>query len=383
MFRRIVLASVCLALTFLAGNVQANDNLVLQQKVFEDVAGFKTHTMLIPKGWSVEGGYYSLDVRRFFKIMPSQRIMLNAPDGTGVLIGPSLNCTDWRPSALARQYGATRAQNGQHSEGRIVLRIPDSFDEWKQFYQQEVLDRADWISNGRITKIYEIPEISMSVDQMMQPVWESVRQYNQMNQAYGTPVQQSGGCLGLGINVEFTKDGQAFEGIQVYSLAFTSTDTEMGRQVDWMLLSDIVVFAPKGKLQSQLKNLVAIAASLRMTPEFQQSINQTLHNMTQDDIRTANKISQINRQTNDYIRRTNQQSWENRQQANDRSHQNYINSIREVEVYSQGGYEYELPSHYDYVYGDSTGNFIMTNDAFYQPNSDLNLSGSWDQVQSR
>ena len=157
----------------------------------------------------------------------------------------------------------------------------------------------------------------------------------------------------------------------------------MGRQVDWMLLSDIVVFAPKGKLQSQLKNLIAIAASLRMTPEFQQSINQTLHNMTQDDIRTANKISQINRQTNDYIRRTNQQSWENRQQANDRSHQNYINSIREVEVYSQGGYEYELPSHYDYVYGDGTGNFIMTNDAFYQPNSDLNLSGSWDQVQSR
>ena len=383
MFRRIVLASVCLALTCLGGNVKANDNLVLQQKVFEDSAGFKTHTMLIPKGWSAEGGYHSLDVSRFYRVMPSQKIMLNAPDGTGILIGPSLNCTDWRPSALAQQYGATRAQNGQHSAGRIVLRIPDSFDEWKQFYQQEVLDRADWISNGRITKIYEIPEISMSVDQMMQPLWESVRQSNQMNQAYGMPTRQSGGCLGLGINVEFTKDGQVFEGIQIYSLGFTSTDSEMGREVDWMLLSDIAVFAPKGKLQSQLKNLVAIAGSLRMTPEFQQSISRTLSKMNQDDIRTANKISQINRQTNDYIRRTNQQSWENRQQANDRSHQNYINSIREVDVYSQGGYEYELPSHYNYVYGDGSGNFIMTNDALYQPNSDLSLSGSWDQVRAR
>ena len=36
---------------------------------------------------------------------------------------------------------------------------------------------------------------------------------------------------------------------------------------------------------------------------------------------------------------------------------------------------------YDHVFGDGNGNFIMTNDAFYDPSSDLNVTGNWTSLE--
>lgn len=61
-------------------------------------------------------------------------------------------------------------------------------------------------------------------------------------------------------------------------------------------------------------------------------------------------------------------------------HERYIDSIHDIQRYHQGGYEYEIPGNYNYVYGDNQGNFILTDDALFQPNVDLQTNHDWQRV---
>ena len=70
-----------------------------------------------------------------------------------------------------------------------------------------------------------------------------------------------------------------------------------------------------------------------------------------------------------------------RQEANDRSHSRYMDSILEIARYSQGGYQYELPDGYQNVYGDGQGGFILSNDSNFDPNVDLDSSSTWSLVE--
>ena len=55
-------------------------------------------------------------------------------------------------------------------------------------------------------------------------------------------------------------------------------------------------------------------------------------------------------------------SWKNRMAAEDEMQRRTINTIREVEDYpSHDGGRVKLPSHYEYVYGDGKGNYLLTN----------------------
>jgi hypothetical protein len=99
----------------------------------------KSHTVLAPDGWTVEGGAW-WPGQGFFKILPSQDVTITAPDGRKVRLGPSLALKDYLPSAYAAgQLRATRPAEGTAAEGYLVLHMPSTPDEWRTFIAEKAV----------------------------------------------------------------------------------------------------------------------------------------------------------------------------------------------------------------------------------------------------
>ncbi len=61
--------------------------------------------------------------------------------------------------------------------------------------------------------------------------------------------------------------------------------------------------------------------------------------------------------------------------GSDAGHQNYINSIRDEEtLYDANGQSYAVDAYAKQYWTDSDGNYIKTDDLFYNPNGDINLN---------
>ncbi len=61
--------------------------------------------------------------------------------------------------------------------------------------------------------------------------------------------------------------------------------------------------------------------------------------------------------------------------GSDTGHQNYLNSIRDEEtMYDANGQSYTVDGYAKQYWTDSDGNYIKTDDLFYNPNGDLNLN---------
>ncbi len=365
----------------LSGAMMANETVMLTQKTFTDSDGLATHTILFPKKWKAEGGVWFANPQMYFRVMPSQQIKIKSPDGLGIEIGPALNCSDFRPSRSAMRMGATRPEEMKSDNGTPVLYYPDSLNDWKRHYTEKVIknnpDKS--VTDSKVIEVFEIPQLGNALKQMLAPVHRMIDEGNPLNRTMG--MEQGYGCNGLGFRVEFKKDGILYEQLHVMATSYLTTDTDLGRQIFWSIAMDVAFYAPKGKLEANLPQMSLVANSMRMTPKWQKTLFDMQRKMFTSDMETSRKIHQINMETSRHIRETNNASWKRQQQSQDESHRRYINSIREVDVYSQGGQSYELPNSYDHVFGDGNGNFIMTNDAFYNPSSDLNVTGNWTSLE--
>src|SRR6185295_5260515 len=115
--------------------------IVMKQHVLTDkgMGDMKSHTVLAPDGWKVEGGAWWSGVN-FFKILPSQDVAITAPDGRRVRLGPSLGLKDYLPSEYAaRQLRAVRPAEGTAAEGYLVLHMPSTPDEWRTFIAEKAV----------------------------------------------------------------------------------------------------------------------------------------------------------------------------------------------------------------------------------------------------
>lgn len=99
----------------------------------------------------------------------------------------------------------------------------------------------------------------------------------------------------------------------------------------------------------------------------------------------AREMSRINRQAAD----SNTESWRRRQEMQDDGARKFNNALTGVEDYSSAGENtgigsdstVSLPGGYDRVYTNGTGDYIMTNDPFYDPGTDPGVnSQNWDRM---
>ncbi len=367
-------------LCLICGQVAQAQTLHLQKRAIYD-SGFgqrmASHTVLVPANWSMEGhGYWHGS--QLYNNVPSQTISMRSPDGVELQIGPIINASDGRITSTGRANGFTRPADLTAFEGRLVLTRPESLGDWRQLYESTLMPLLESGSNAELTKVFEIPELTALVEHHLgstrQELASSRNTLSQMN------IHQSCDGMAVGFRTRYQENGRQMESLHVLLIASVSTQTPDYLRIDWNSVADVRLAAPVGQLEKMIPQMVMIAGSVRETPQWAQQKATHLAKMHNDTIQTIAAISRINAQTSRDINNIINQTYQNTTRINDRSHARYINAIREVEVYNNGGYNYELPSGYDRVYGDGFGNFVLTNDHLFNPNVDLDSNSNWSEV---
>ncbi len=357
------------------GTTIANEPVVLTKKTFHEQggSGVATHTLLVPKGWSTDGVVWRAP-RQFSSLsVPSQHIKVTNGEGLAVEIGPAITFVDFQPNREGLQIGMSRPAVMTNYNGAPVMHHPNSMEGWKRYYKDRVIavDPDTSITEARVVDVFEIPELSATLKDTNAALRRVYRDNPDPN---GNPEFNE---VGLGFRVQFKKDGRMCERLHVMGISEVIRETQFGRFVGWSVSTNIIYSAPKGQLASQLPTLVTVSGSLRLTPQWQRTVNRAISDKYRGLTERARIVHEINMKTNRIISNMRNDSWQRNQRSQHESHRQFINGINEVEIYRQGGENYELPSSYNHVYGDGDGNFILTNDALYDPNTDSNLRGTW------
>lgn len=355
--------------------------LVLKKHTFKDpgMRNMPSHTMLVPRDWRAEGQAF-WPHQNFYSILPSQDIKVTSPDGLSVYIGPSISAVDYRLSPVGQQYGMQLPPEGASDSGRIVFRRPDSLQEWAQLLETKSLpDTYPKASQIRVTNVVVLPELTEMLNRRLAPLRQ---QTEMMNTSIGT--RSTIEASYLGVEFQMVENGQTMEGIFMFgTMAFVS-ETEMMRQTLWSIDRNCMFRAPQGRLESSMPTLMTVANSLRQTPQWMQMFASHARKMNQISARGAAEISRINAESHREITRIINEGYQRRNQINDETHRKYINSLREVEDFvDSDGDHVQLPSGYDRVYSDGMGNYILTNDANFEPNVELEGTRDWNPIRSR
>ena len=348
--------------------------------------GMQSHTVLAPAGWTVEGGAW-WPAPAFFRILPSQDIKVTAPDGRMVHVGPSIGATDFLPSDYAAsQLGGKRPQEGTASEGYPVLYMPANLDEWKTFIADKAIRTAyPKATNVRVERVVPIPELTAILQRQLEPIKQQNAAANERSRALGVGTFSFSDGAVLGASTTFELDGKSWEQLNVFGVMHTGLDTQVGRQLWWGIEPSVAFLAPAGKLEESLPLLMSISYSVRMTPAWAKMKSDHMAKMNQIDAKGAADRAQIWADSNREVSRIINDGYRERSASSDETHRKFINSIRGVEDYttSAGGTSVQLPNEYSYVYGNGNGEYILTNEAGYDPNADKGVNNTtWETMKA-
>ncbi|HEX8339340.1 MAG TPA: hypothetical protein VF624_00380 [Tepidisphaeraceae bacterium] len=368
---------------------QAAPAVVLKLKTFNDPlsGGMPSHTVLVPDGWTAEGGAWWAGPA-LFKILPSQDIKLIAPDGRMVHIGPSLGAVDYRPSPMAQQqYNARRPAEKSAEGGQLVLYMPDNLAQWKQFLLEKAfLASFPAAQKMRIDNVTVLPEFTAALQKQLEPLRQMQAETDRMGQMSGLPSRSTCDGAVMAAKCLYELDGKKWEHLIVFGTTYFASDSQLGRQIFWGIEPSVSYRAPLGQLDTNMPLMLAIANSARPTPQWAKMKADHAAAMQRIDAKgaadRANIIARTARETNQIIN----DGYNARQASQDRNHEQFIKYIRDVDDFAVpggGGATVQLPSNYSRVYGTSDGQYLLSSDANFNPNFDpLFKDKTWDELQA-
>jgi len=370
-----------------AARPAADAQLVLQQHTLYDPAsgGMASHTILAPKGWSVAGGAWWAR-RELFSVLPSQNVLLAAPDGRFVNIGPNFAATDYRPAADAWQWGGQRPAEGSVDNGYPVVYLPDTLEDWSHWLQNTALP-AEYpqARRVRVTNAVIIPELTELLRRKQEPLRRQQEIDNYNYAMSGAGVRGFCETAALAFEWSYRYEGQDFDAMIVMAYSAFGNESQAGTQVWWGLEPVVTFGAPKGELDAAMPLLQALANSLRITPQWAQMKTDHMRALNRIAAKGAADRSAIIADTNREINQIINDGWNERSKSMDSTHAKYINSIREVENYTVAGSNtaVELPSNYGHVFSNGRGEYILTDDALFDPNTDPAFNGAnWNSMRA-
>lgn len=144
--------------------------------------------------------------------------------------------------------------------------------------------------------------------------------------------------------------------------------------------------AAAGQLDRQAPVLLAIVSSVRVNPRWFARYLQAKEAWVagrMEGIRQAGELSRYLSRTSAEISDMQMQAWENRQASQDRTHQRFTEYIRGVGTYHDPyqGRDVELPSGYRDVWVSRAGEYILADDANFNPN--VSTGGTWERMSPR
>ncbi len=377
-------------------------SVVMKYHTIQDPAlsNIDSHTLLVPEGWTVEGG--PMWTPAFGFIFCSNAISVAAPDGRQLRVLPSIPFTYWEAQPQTQQL----PEVGQLAGEKIFMPPPQSHE---AFVVDTLMpgDRPE-ATNIRVAESGRYHPIEQSIADS--PTWaEQFRQARQLDAQASQTAQMSGGDGGYKMSIEvpyvlvqYNENGKAYEELFMWTVNTTHTYSHTPpvaqgfpaysfQSWNWGIWDGVACRAPAGELEQSLPLMVTIKLSLKPTQRWHSiyaQIQQDIAKMKSEEQRRnflANQKSFEARQkalvdTGDSILDMQMDSWKKRQESDSASSRAFTNAITGVDDYRMpDGSSQSLDSSYDRVFTNSTNDsFIFTNDAMAEPDT----IGGWQEVKA-
>ncbi|MEM7626125.1 MAG: hypothetical protein AAF333_11060 [Planctomycetota bacterium] len=335
-------------------------------------------TLLVPEGWAVEGGitrpapqYYSNPVLLDVKV--------TAPDGRQAHFFPSMSF-----EFNTQQPGQLFAPTG---DGNMTYPLPETPGQWIMELARRQPDPT--VSKLQLVSEEMEPTLTRQLQQQSAPLYQMIQDGKPM--AMQTGVDMAFDTQATVITLRYTQNGIDLEESILmtwqYFVNLWQGQVTGGKWGVGLMLSSR---GPVGTDYANDPELMAIFHSVRVNPQWQNEMNRYWAELARirskgaadrnRDWQAHNaKMQQINNETSDIISR----GWSDRQAIRDAGFERSIDAVREVTPYqTPSGETVKLPSFYDNVYTDGNGRYVLTNDRFYNPDGDVNMTGSWQRIEA-
>ena len=374
------------------GNAQTPGMLRLRQHTLNDptARNMPSHTVLAPAGWQVEGGAWYASAN-YFNVLASHDVTVKSPEGIEVKLSPQVSFKHFQLSPNAG-FHIPPQQNGQADGGYPVMEMPEGVEGWRQWLQQTGLPQSlPDATNVQVRDIGIIQELQPIMQQMVAPMQQNAAQQNQQNQMLGMYGNNFADGAFYAAHVTFERNGQRWEQLSLVGVYWLGMTMEYGRQLWWGMTPGRTFTVPEGTLGQHLPTLVAVADSLRKTPQWSKMQSKHAAKMSSIAAKGARDGAEITRKGMENVRRINQQTSDiiastYDPNAGDKSQRDFINMIHEVEDYNNPndpGTSVQLPSGYNKAYSNGNGEIIMTNDVLTDPNSQNLGPHTWSEMTVR
>jgi hypothetical protein len=185
------------------------------------------------------------------------------------------------------------------------------------------------------------------------------------------------------IRVEYTLNGVEME--DEFYCVVQSQDipipTVLGtyRNINWYMTYLESFRAEKGKLDGQSETFQVVSYFARTDVNWLNTYDQVVDYLIQrqiQQIQSLGQLSSIVSQTSNDVSDANFEAWEQDQNIKDQLANDFSDSILGVQSYSNpfDGGTVDLPSGYSSVWGNSLGEYVLSDSASYDPNLESNLN---------
>jgi hypothetical protein len=185
------------------------------------------------------------------------------------------------------------------------------------------------------------------------------------------------------VRLEYMENGRAMEEDMYVVLVYAASPMMPGFTL-WTADRLYSFKAAKGTLDEASKTLQAIATSVQPNLEWfaqYQQVVQLWQQGQMQSIRQAGELSRYLAQTNKEISAMIREGYEQRQAAQDRTSASFSQYIRGVESYKDPtlSRSVELPSGYRDVWRSTSGEYLLSNEAGFNPN--VGSTQSWTRLE--
>ncbi|MCA8982101.1 MAG: hypothetical protein H6831_16015 [Planctomycetes bacterium] len=337
------------------------------------------YRLLVPHGWKLEGGI--TPVAPAFSMIPTfSQVTVEAPDGRGAMFWSMLEfgCADGYDYPIYTPF-----------EGRPFFPLQASLgDYWMLLFERAP---AKGVTKMEVVSERELSAATKHVRKQYAAMYESTRQENAQLAGIGESMEFDAHARELVLR--YTKDERRIEAtvFAVWRRAIYRYPDGSIRRAMWNLDNMYAVFGPVGTNPRQDPVLAAIVRARRELPEWQVAIQRWYLERNQQIVAEglANLAATARAQATTHATQSQDvldisfQGWKSRNAAGDAGQASAVNGIHERTTYAEpGGTTIDLPSHYNNVYTDGLGGYVLHNDANYEINTDPAFNGrEWQRIE--
>ena len=316
-----------------------------------------------------------------------KRFKLNNPS-TGAVIGTFPIPNAWQPARGSKELLLTGPNGIKVYKDRSDFYYYSNDQAYNQFIQQ---------NGSPVKRTMTIEQIlHQEIEPMAQkegvrlvkkyPLQQMSNNDRRIDAMYFKPMQEQANFETLVTEWE-GKDGTKAVMVLKYKLAnYGQGKLSWGYSCSSMECNASVFEQAKQDFLYALLNVQINPQYVQMTNQKNQRISQQQmagHKQRMNEIKSFGEQNTRNFNARSAANDMRHNSWRANQASSDKMFQKTINNINEVSTYrDESGNTYEVDGYHNQVYSNGNGEVITTDDYNYNPNSDTNVDGNWEQLNS-